>query len=376
MQVSVIIPVYNAEKYIQQCINSVLAQTYTNYEIIIIDDGSTDSSGKICDDYAKEYSRIRVLHKENEGLICARRDGIREAKGQYISFVDADDWVESDFLETLAETMYREAADIVVTGYIREESDESIKIINNIKAGIYGKDDIEKKVVPKMLYYSGFGEFGILPFMWNKMYRKELLQKCYEKIDFSIYDGEDAAAVYPYLIRIDTMVVCEDAKYHYRKHSEAMTARKRKDYYKNVSKLYLYLYEEFGRTTYSECLLHQLDQYMRKMVWQGSPESFVEAERYVFPFDKVPKGSSIILYGAGYVGKTYYHQIERTNYCKVVAWVDREKKGSLIADKMICEKNDIVLCEFDSIVLAVADERIKMCIKEELRLNNPEWVII
>lgn len=99
-KVSVIVPVYNVEKYISRCIESILSQTFTDFELLLIDDGSTDSSGKICDEYAKKDTRIKVFHTENRGVSAARNLGIKEASAEWISFVDSDDWVETDYLST------------------------------------------------------------------------------------------------------------------------------------------------------------------------------------------------------------------------------------------------------------------------------------
>ncbi len=111
--ISIIVPVYNTEKYLDKCIQSVLAQTYTNWELLLIDDGSTDSSGAICDKYAAEDSRIRVFHKENGGVSSARNLGLDNAKGEWITFVDADDWVEASMLKELRSEALSNNADYV-----------------------------------------------------------------------------------------------------------------------------------------------------------------------------------------------------------------------------------------------------------------------
>ena len=111
--ISVIIPVYNVEKYLQECVDSVLAQTYQNFEIILVDDGSTDSSGAICDEYAKQDERISVLHQENKGLSITRNNGLQIASGEYIYFLDSDDWIENSTLEILLQEITKESADVV-----------------------------------------------------------------------------------------------------------------------------------------------------------------------------------------------------------------------------------------------------------------------
>lgn len=366
MQVSVIIPVYNAEKYLKECLNSVISQTFHDFEVIIVDDGSTDASGKICDEYAFKDKRIKVIHKKNEGLIRARKEGIQEAEGQYISFVDADDWVDDDFLETLICSIKGNQADIAIIECVREESGKSKILRNNIENGVYESKRIVDEIFPQMLHWSGFYQFGILPYMCNKIYRKDILLKCYEDIVDEIYDGEDVAVVYPYLLKCHRVVIASMAKYHYRIHEQAMTAKKKTDYYENVAKLYLYLCNEFKKSRYSDLLMMQLDQYMRKMIWQGSPESFIEAERHIFPFDKVPQGAKIVLYGAGNVGKEYNQQIKQLNYCEVVAWVDKNYNEDRLKKYEIKSPECLSSIEYEVVVIAVADDETKKVIKKYL----------
>lgn len=111
--ISIVIPVYNVEKYLAECVDSVLAQTYTDWEAILVDDGATDSSGRMCDEYAKKDSRIRVIHRENGGLSAARNTGLNAARGEYVYFLDSDDYILPRTLEELQRTARREQADVV-----------------------------------------------------------------------------------------------------------------------------------------------------------------------------------------------------------------------------------------------------------------------
>ena len=115
--ISIIIPVYKTEPYLRKCVDSVLAQTYTNLEVILVDDGSPDDCGKICDEYAAKDSRVKVIHKENGGLSSARNCGLDVATGKYIGFVDSDDWIDPDMYETLLGLLLRYDADIAEGSY-------------------------------------------------------------------------------------------------------------------------------------------------------------------------------------------------------------------------------------------------------------------
>jgi len=130
-EISIIVPVYNVEKYIRRCIDSILNQSFDNFELILINDGSTDKSGEICDLYAKYDARIKVIHKDNSGVSAARNLGINEAKGKYVQFIDPDDWIEKDLLRNVYRIIEQEKSDIVFCG-IKRESFVSGNIIEKI----------------------------------------------------------------------------------------------------------------------------------------------------------------------------------------------------------------------------------------------------
>ena len=181
--VSAIIPVYNTARYLDKCIESVLTQSYQNIEIILIDDGSTDASGAICDAYQKNDARIKVIHKENEGVILARETGLAAANGEFISFLDSDDWIENDYYEILTKKCHdHPEADIVVGAFVFDEEDGTVKnpfLLSPRK--IYTKEE----AVYEMIRFKVYG--------WNlvaKLYRRELFSEEYQwKI--MAQEGED-----------------------------------------------------------------------------------------------------------------------------------------------------------------------------------------
>ena len=168
--ISVIVPIYNVEKYLQKCVDSILNQTYENLEIILVDDGSTDNCPKICDCYQKKDKRIRVIHKENGGLSDARNCGLDIAKGEYIGFVDSDDFIDSNMYSLLINIMKKQCTDLAVCNYLKV--DKNYKIISNKNNDLPIKDErINKRtfflriVNEKEWYYI---------VAWNKLYRKDI----------------------------------------------------------------------------------------------------------------------------------------------------------------------------------------------------------
>ena len=139
--ISIVVPIYNVEKYLEKCINSIIIQTYKNIEIILVNDGSTDSSGKICDIYLKKDKRIKVIHKKNGGLSDARNVGIENAKGKYIAFIDSDDFIDSDFIEILYNLIIEYNADVscckcnvIYKKNKKQQVEEKINIFTNYEA--------------------------------------------------------------------------------------------------------------------------------------------------------------------------------------------------------------------------------------------------
>ena len=143
---SIVVPVYNTEKYLSKCIESILGQSYSNIELILVDDGSTDASSNICDMYKNKDTRVVVIHKKNEGPIIARLIGIMCAKGQYVTFADSDDWIDASMYEKLLSLCMKTDADVIMSGIYRYFSEEKIvKEVSIFEEGLYDREKIEEE---------------------------------------------------------------------------------------------------------------------------------------------------------------------------------------------------------------------------------------
>lgn len=207
--ISVIIPVYNVEKYLCQCLDSVINQTYKNLEIILVDDGSTDDSGKICNEYAKRDRRIIVVHKNNGGLSDARNAGIDICKGEYVSFVDSDDWLDLDMYEIFISKIIEHNADIVSCGYVLEFANKKFNC-NLANIIIDGND----KVLQNLFYNKNFPNA-----VWGKVYNKNIFEKLRFPIG-KIY--EDMLIKYDILKKSQKVVILKSTFYHYRQRSNSI----------------------------------------------------------------------------------------------------------------------------------------------------------
>ncbi len=214
--ISVIVPVYNVEQYLPKCVGSILAQTYDNLEIILVEDGTKDSSGRICDDYAALDPRVRVIHKENGGLSSARNAGIDVAKGDYFGFVDSDDWIEPETYETLMAVAQKYGADMVCGG--RYDVD-----------GVTGQRTIglcpqkEETISPMEMLGRVFVWDNCDSAAWDKLYRRSL----FETIRYPLGQySEDIAIFYKLMEKANRVALCDKPLYNYLHRENSITTAK------------------------------------------------------------------------------------------------------------------------------------------------------
>lgn len=226
---SIIVPVYNVEKYINKCVNSILEQTFTDFEIILVDDGSPDNCPAICDEYAKKDARVKVIHKKNGGLINARKSGLEIAGGEYIGFVDGDDWIEPDTYENFAKMIKKYAPDIVLSDFYFDNGKELANSTQLFEQEFYDKSALKEKLYPKMLFSGIYYKFGVNPCCWSKVYKKELIEKNLPQVEGRIKMGEDAAFTYPCLLDAESAATVKKPSYHYIQNPQSMTNSYNKD---------------------------------------------------------------------------------------------------------------------------------------------------
>lgn len=182
--ISVVVPIYNVEKYLQRCIKSLQNQSYENIEIILVDDGSTDKSGVLCDDAAKRDVRIRVIHKNNGGLSDARNIGLSLAIGDFVLFVDSDDWIEKETIKTAYLKCISSNADVVIWGYYADFVSDDEQIISQTSYSLSGTCNR----VTKEEVFSKNGAFGLFGYAWNKLYRKYIVENLKFKKGISLVE--------------------------------------------------------------------------------------------------------------------------------------------------------------------------------------------
>ena len=224
MKFSVIVPVYKVERFLRQCAESVLNQTCGDFELILVDDGSPDKSGEICDEYAAKDARVKVIHKTNGGLVSARKAGGAVAVGEYVVCLDGDDYIAPNFLETFAKVIDEYSPDICLCGFYKAYSENNVKCLPFENRGLYDKETIEKRIYPYLIENKNGRYFSSS--IWAKAFRRKIYTKYQTGVDPRIKIGEDQCVVKPCVFRAESLYVIDECLYYYRQNDESMTKSK------------------------------------------------------------------------------------------------------------------------------------------------------
>ena len=213
MLVSIIVPIYNVDKYLTKCVRSIIDQSYKNLEIILVDDGAKDNSSQICDDFAKIDNRVKVIHKENAGLVAARKTGLISSTGDYILHIDGDDWVLPNYVEKMMDVVKKYNVDIVCCGSISVFPDCEKRVMLKPRCGMFDKVQLKKEIYPFLIEDTSAAYFA--PSAWAKLFKKELLLKYEMQVDDGIVMGEDGAFTKPSVFGANSIYILDDYLYCY-----------------------------------------------------------------------------------------------------------------------------------------------------------------
>lgn len=367
-KLSIVIPAYNVEEYIEKCIDSVLEQTYKDIEVIIVDDGSVDKTGEICDTYLTKDDRVKVIHQKNSGVIKARYVGTMQCTGEYVTYLDGDDFVDEKSYEWAAVDMNNHIDAIVFDIVSYFEGREKAYRSNGIKEGLYKRNDIEKFIFPQLIWDFERYDNSIVPSLGVIILKKEIAIRQYEKIkEKSFWFGEDLAIALPVYKCFKTVKIYEKSYYNYRRRKERYPSYiENNNYFDGLFELYKYLLNEFNFDDEKYKWRKQIEYFfmysvgLRKKIYND----YKSIRPNYFPFDKIPKGKRIALYGAGDVGHEYKKQIVQLNYVQSLVWVDKNYKQ--INDENVISPDELDGDKIDYIVIAIEDKNICAAVKDFL----------
>ena len=364
--ISVVVPIYNVADYVGKCIESLLNQNHRNLQIILVDDGSTDNSGAICDDFAAKDNRIEVIHKVNGGLVDARKAGLKIAKGQFIGFVDGDDWIEANMYEEMLENIIQTGADLVHTGYIQDRPANIRYIDCNFDTKIVDKPNTMKL----WQYLNGISDYPILhPGLWSKLFKRELILFCYENVPNNRNFGEDRIASTECFLKCNRVSLLKKAYYHYVVRDGAFTS------VHNANRIIWIanMFEQVKNLLQKYKVYEEMESCFNSIFIKYILEEITYNERckdkvnmYKYHNIEELKDKKIIIYGAGMLGYMYYRQLCAYSSIKIVDWIDKNFESFKYEEREVHSVDNLELLDYDLILIAVVKKNKAEQIIEEL----------
>ncbi len=325
LPLSVIIPVYNAAPYLRFCLDSILGQTIPAEVIICVDDGSTDESLDILQEYASIWESVHIVRKKNGGQTSARKAGLAAVRTLYTAFVDADDWIEPQMYEELVAEAVGHNADIVSSGYFLDHEHRQDIIVNAVAPGVYEGVALHK-LKQAIFPVDELGDWRYDLLLWNKVFRTDFIRPFQKEVDERIRVGEDNAVVWPALLHAGCVVETGRAYYHYCwRPGSVMNDEEMQEGRVSFTALREYL------ATKIRPLCHHIPNIMDQLLvfdtqsvysagrWNECETLFGDVLR---PFGNIPREAKIALYGAGGFGRKLKVYLDAHGY-NVVAWVDQ-----------------------------------------------------
>ncbi len=363
--ISVVVPIYMIDRYVGICIESIINQTYKNLEIILVDDGSKDRCPEICDLYQKKDCRIKVVHKSNGGLVSARKAGVKHSNGEYITFVDGDDWIGPGFVESLYTAIATSDADIACAGFTRDLFSKSASFLNAIPSGIYEGEKL-KSLWKNMISTGPYYRHGISTYVWNKLFKRNVLCEAQYSVDDRISIGEDGAVAYPALLSCSRVAVVDNIAYHYRQREDSML-KQSTGYAVEAQKLkYLYNFlSRWAETTPKELnIREQIVDYVLSIALMRSGGRLPHGEYSTF--NSAYYGKNVVVYSAGTFGQQLVNRFKESGHCNIVGWIDDDyweyRRCGLDVDPV----ESIASVSYDYVLIATVDSIVADRVKKQL----------
>lgn len=368
--ISIIVPVYNVGAYLRECLESIRKQSYKNLEVILVDDGSKDGSGTICEEYAAKDLRFHVLHQENRGVWAAKTAGIQNASGRYIGFVDSDDWIDSNTYFELYHRLIEVGAGMVICK--KNIYDENLKSgceeDSIVDEGVYeGAQCVE--IYRNIFFNQNYTGIGLPLNLCDKLFDRDLILRNYKYVDKRLHYFEDIALSLFCILQARSIAIYNKAFYYYRQRRNSLCHSTDPCYLEQLNIFYNSVYPAVA--DHSEELLERLHVYIADRAVYGLNRMMGlnlkhEIPFYLPPFEKIPLTDRVVLYGAGEMGRRYYRMFQLSRSGQIVRWVDRQyerlrQSGILVDGPEVLQKE-----RFDKVLIAVQFKDQADKIKEEL----------
>lgn len=361
-------PIYNTENYLNKCIESIVNQTYKKLEIILVNDGSTDSSRVICENWLKRDNRIRLVNKKNGGLVSARKEGVKLANGDYIGFVDADDYIETEMYSELYTNLIKSESDFVYGNRIREHedgteiADDFNYISGEFELGIKAGVDFLKHYVFNDNNEKQMHKGGIV----FALFRKKCICESYFRIPDDCSQGEDIICLTDLILTCKKMYLVNLKLYHYVERHTSLTHKASPLKYLEDCRMVNQILQLCKNNSVYDLLIDNIEEYLNgkmiKNVDMINPQ--VNCSLYRYPREDELSGKKVVLYAAGCVGRSYYYQFSNNSQINLILWVD--SNSETIKNSNVHSIKELNNYNYDFIVIAHTSKKIAEEIRQSL----------
>lgn len=368
IKVDIIIPVYNKEKYIRKCIDSILNQTHKNFNLILVDDGSTDNSGEICKKCQEMDERVRFVYQPNGGQTSARRHGLEYAETEFVLFMDADDWIDDNYLEILIKNLYEHdfKCDLITSGMIIEENDDSVIYLDGVEEGIYIGKQIDS-VRERFVFDEISQRTSIIHSMSGKIFKKDKINRILQDMTETLTFCEDGITVFAYLLKADYVVVLNYTGYHYVQYEDSTIHSFAEN---DVWRLML-LKDEYVRLATKAGIYEKIKCSIAKHIYRNYLEAVGRSiglkygTCFIIPKFLYQNEAKVVIYGAGVKGKQFKRQISKVENVKCVGWVDI-KYEKIPPQYGVDSIERLLEWEYDYVLIAIENREIVHSVVENL----------
>lgn len=362
--ISVIVPVYNVEEYLPKCVNSIIGQSFTSLELILVDDGSTDRSLEICNEYLQKDARIKVIHKENGGVTSARKAGLLQAVGEYVTYVDGDDWLDREAYSIIHEQGIKFGADMIQVAVAAEyPGGGQINTGCTFSKGIYTGHKLETEILNNLIDTKEFYQRNFTVNLGGVVLKREKFFDEQMEMEDDLRFGEDMAYIWKCMLKCDSIAIIEERLFHYNKrvgsamHSLNKSSSLKYESVKLVYKTVRESIEKYGRQ--KEDLERQLSLGIYMLLLTTNYSTLVSGtDSGLFPFENVNRGERLVVYSAGSFGEQIVNYLQKCKEYKLVLWCDSGYKEYRKKGREVFSPEEIKKQLFDKVIIAVTQKKV------------------
>lgn len=344
--ISIVVPIYNGERYLAECLDSIQAQDYRRIEIILVDDGSTDGTAEVCQRYVADDQRFRYIYQENGGQNAARKTGVEHAAGDWVMFVDADDFVTADYCSSFLNLQHETGADIVfgiLQRYLNRKYGRKSKVLSDI---LSGEDVLESFIKPRSF------EINLGGAMIPVLYRKRIIRDALRKVDLRIRYAEDWACTIYSLCQARKVAFLPQVVYFYRQAESSCCHTHTKSGVLDQKLLRYFLLHTIAGLKNELVIQHKINWLIVNNLLLSGYEYFSDFPG-LYPFGEIASGNRVVIYGAGVFGEELHDKFPQN--LVLAGWVDRQAAYYQSLGKSVSPVEDLSEMSFDYLVIAVTN---------------------